>query len=270
MTTAFRPLDPFQVYTDLAGNLASGGNLHFYTAGTTTDADVYGDEGLSVNNGPTIDIGTDGRAVDDIWADGARSYRCRVYAADGTLIRDRDNIGLPGSGSLTVPPLTANEFLTNDGSVMLWSAVRQALDPSGAANKIIGSDGTNLVWVDKPTNGTSGTNANVTVSSSGGLKIGSGSGDLGYIQWGSNSAPASGAGTTTANTNFPTPFKSLAVVLVMPTVNPSNAGSLAVPAVTNRALTGFGTSFSLDDASGNTMIINPVTFDWVAFGTVAS
>ena len=51
--SGFRPLDPFQVYTDLTGKLAVGGNLHFYAAGTTTDADVYGDEALTVNNGPT-------------------------------------------------------------------------------------------------------------------------------------------------------------------------------------------------------------------------
>jgi hypothetical protein len=64
-------------------------------------------------------------------------------------------------------------------------------------------------------------------------------------------------------------FAKMAAVLVIPTVNPSGSGSLAVPTVTAKGTTGFDTSFSLDDASGNTSIINPVTFDWVAFGTVA-
>src|SRR5690348_16916307 len=165
--SAFRPFDPFQVYTDLTGALASGGNLHFYTAGTTTDADVFGDNALSVNNGATITIGSDGRAVDDIWCDGSKSYRCRVYASDGTLIADRDNLSMPGSSSTSIPTLVANQFLTNANGVLLWAAIRQMLDPAGAANKVLGSDGTNAIWVDKPANGSNGapgTNANITLS----------------------------------------------------------------------------------------------------------
>jgi hypothetical protein len=268
--SGFRPLDPFQVYTDLTGKLAAGGNLHFYTAGTTTDADVYGDSALTVNNGPTIAIGTDGRAVDDVWGDGSLTYRCRAYAADGTLIKDVDNLAMPGAGGQVIPALDSSKFLTNDGTNLLWSAIQQALDPTGASNKIMGSDGTNLVWLDKPKDGAAGSNASVTVSGSGGIKIGSGTGDAGYIQWGTGSAPASGGGTTSVHTAFPTGFKSLAAVLVIPTVNPSGSGSLAVPTVTAKGTTGFDTSFSLDDASGNTSIINPVTFDWVAFGTVGA
>lgn len=141
--TAFRILDPFQVYTDANGKIASGGNLHFYTAGTTTDADVYGDNGLSVNNGPTITIGTDGRAVDDIWGDGAVSYRCRVYASDGTLIKDVDNIG---NSAAAIPDFVDGDFLTNNGSAYLWAAIRQALDPTGQSGKVMGSNGASLIW----------------------------------------------------------------------------------------------------------------------------
>lgn len=272
--TAFRILDPFQVYTDLTGKLAAGGNLHFYEAGTTTDADVYGDEALSVNNGPIIAIGTDGRAVDDIWGDGALSYRCRVYAADGTLIRDRDNIGLPGSGGLTIPALDNSKFLTNDGTSLLWAAIRQALDPTGAANKVIGSDGTNLVWVDKPTNGSSGaagTNADVTVTANS-VAWSNGTGDRFYIECGNDSAPASGGHTASKSITFTTPFKALIGVCAVPTTSTSaSSGYLPIIAVTGKTTNGFTVNMNTNSSDGgNGNFVGDTTFDWFAFGTLAA
>lgn len=272
--TAFRPFDPFQVYFDLTGNLASGGNLHFYEAGTTTDADVFGDNDLTVNNGPTIDIGTDGRAVDDIWCDGTKSYRCRVYASDGTLIADRDDLALPGGGGATLPAMVEGEFLTTDGSSWLMSAIRQALDPTGAANKVMGSDGTNVVWVDKPANGnpgTNGTNAAVTVTSSS-VKWSNGTGDLFFIEMGSGSAPASGAHTTQQAVTFATPFKTTPKVMAMPTsASFASSGYLVAVSVINVSTTGFTVSMDTNSSDGsNGNIISAVPFDYVAFGTIAA
>lgn len=280
MTTAFRILDPFQVYTDLDGNLASGGTLHFYAAGTTTegtttDADVYGDEDLSVNNGPTIAIGTDGRAVNDIWGDGTLSYRCRVYASDGTLIRDRDNIGLPGSGSASLPAMVNGEFLTTDGSNWLMAAIRQMLDPTGQNNKIIGSDGTNAVWVDKPANGAAGTDAAVTVGTTA-FKWNGGSGDFALIQMGSATASASGTKSTSKSITFGTAFAAAPKVFVMPKNGGCSDSSVYPKMSTTPTATGCTINFgqktggtSADDFSGAN-IINDIDFDWVAFGTVAS
>lgn len=269
--SSFRILDPFQVYTDLTGLLAAGGNLHFYQAGTTTDADVYGDNALAVNNGATIAIGTDGRAVDDIWGDASLSYRCRIYAADGTLIRDRDNLSAPGAGSTTIPALTTGDFLSNDGTNLLWAAVRQALDPSGATGKIMGSDGTNLVWMAAPSNGSAGangTNANVTLLSNG-VKWNNGTGDLFIIQGGSASAPASGSPSTSASVTFPVAFKTLLGAYPIPTSNAfANEGKLAIPAITAKTTTGFTVGFDTNTSSDN--IYASVPFDWIAFGTVAS
>src|SRR5690348_9531177 len=92
---AFRILDQSPVYFLLDGvTPAAGGRIEFYEAGTTTAKDVYGDQDLTVNNGSSITLGSDGRAVDDIWGDG--SYRVRVYASDDTLISDDDNVEIPG------------------------------------------------------------------------------------------------------------------------------------------------------------------------------
>jgi hypothetical protein len=272
--SAFRPFDPFLVFFDLAGNLAAGGTLHFYEAGTTTDADVYGDNDLSTNNGATIDIGTDGRAVDDIWCDGSVSYRCRVYASDDTLIADRDDISMPGASSSTIPTLVSGDFLTNDGSTMSWAAIRQALDPSGASNKLIGSDGTNLVWVDKPADGTSGdagTNADVTVTSSS-VKWSDGSGDQFFIQTGTGSAAASGGHTASATVTFGTAFKALAAVFVIPTSKTfASAGYQVANSITSKSTSGFDVYFDTNSSDGsNGNIISAIPFDYVAFGTIAA
>ena len=269
--TAFRILDPFQTYFDLDGNLAAGGNLHFYEAGTTTDADVYGDEALSVNNGATIAIGTDGRAVDDIWGDGTLSYRCRVYASDGTLIRDRDNIGLPGGTGNALPAMVSGEFLTTDGSNWLMAAIRQMLDPTGQANKVVGSDGTNSLWVAKPADGaagTNGTNANVTVTPAS-VKWNNGSGDLFFIEMGSDTAPASGIPSTSKAITFATPFKTKPRVFPITTGNSyATDGKLGIPALTALTTTGFTVSFDTNTTTDN--IFADVPFDWIAFGTIAS
>jgi hypothetical protein len=268
--TAFLMYDPRPVYLTLTGEVAAGGSLQFFAAGTTTPQDVYGDSGLTVNNGSTLTLGSDGRTSVEVWGDASLSYRVQLYDENGALVFDQDDVaGASGGGSTTIPTLRTGQFLTNDGSQLLWADIRQLPDPTGQAGKVLSTDGTNFTWIAKPADGAPGTNANVTVSSGNGIKIGGAAGDDGYIQWGTGSAPASGGGTTSVHTAFPSGFKSLAAVLVIPTDNPSGSGSLAVPTVTAKGTTGFDTSFSLDDASGNTSIINPVTFDWVAFGTVA-
>lgn len=259
--TAFRPLDPFQVYTDLNGNLAAGGNLHFYAAGTTTDADVYGDEGLTVNNGPSIAIGTDGRAVDDIWADGTKTYRCRVYGADGTLIRDRDNIGVPGSGGLVIPSLVANEFLTNDGAVLLWSLIRQLPDPTGQANKILSNDGTNATWIAQASAPV------VTPGGSGNIVIGGV-----RIQWGNAVLPASGTQTANVNVTFGTPFSAAPYAVSLTQTAGSGAfssgGGMLMLAATTQTSSGF-TCFADGNTgfdTGTPTITRTTPFQWIAFG----
>lgn len=272
--SGFRILDPFQVYTDLLGRLAAGGNLHFYAAGTTTDADVYADPDLTVNNGATVAIGTDGRPVDDIWGSAALSYRCRIYAADGTLIRDRDNLSSPAATSGALPAMVAGDFLSTDGSVWLMAAIRQMLDPTGQVNKVIGSDGTNAVWVDKPSNGTAGadgTNAAVTVTPSS-VKWSNGTGDLFMIQGGSSSAPASGSKGTSKAVTFPTPFKTILIAFPIITSNSfAVSGYQATISSLNKSTTGFTASFDTNSSDGsNGNIVDSVPFDWIALGTVAS
>src|SRR5699024_10760413 len=118
--SSFRVIDPF-AYFDEA--LAIGGSAELYEAGTTTPADVFADPDLTVNNGSTVSVGTDGRLTKETWGDATKSYRVRIYKQDGTLIRDRDNIGVSGAGGLTIPSLVPGQFLTNNGTALDWEAI---------------------------------------------------------------------------------------------------------------------------------------------------
>jgi hypothetical protein len=271
--TAFRLFDPFQTFTDLHGNLAVGGNLTFYAAGTTTPQSVYADPALSADNGNVITIGVDGRPVDDIWGSGA--YRARLYADDATLISDMDNIQIPGGTGTTIPALVSGQFLTNDGAVLSWEEILQLPDPSGSANKVLSTDGANFIWVSKPADGANGTAAAVVVTPTK-TTIGDGSTtqDVFMVQSGSDTIAASGASFAQKTITFPTAFK--ACMIAVPTVT-STGDSILGPSTigaVNTSATGFTAYASVSAHGGGTnndqKIINPVTFNWVAFGTIAA
>jgi hypothetical protein len=265
--TAFRLFDPFQTFTDLHGNLAVGGNLTFYAAGTTAPQSVYADPALSADNGNTVAIGVDGRPVNDIWGSGA--YRARLYAADGTLISDVDNIQIPGGTGTTIPALVSGQFLTNDGAILSWEQIKQLPDPTGSANKILSNDGSNFIWVAKPADGKS---AAVTVTPTK-ATIGDGSStqDVFVVQSGTDTAAASSTHTTTKAVTFATPFKALMGVMVTPTsTNITSSGFNPIGALAGSSTSGFTAQFDINEASGSFSIVNPIGFQWVAFGTIAA
>lgn len=269
--TAFRILDQSPVFFDLQGRLAAGGRLEFYAAGTTTPKSVFGDQALSVNNGSSIAIGSDGRPVDDIWGDG--NYRVRVYAADGTLIADDDGVEVPGGSAASIPPLQSGKVLSNDGAVLQWLALLQPPDPTGQGGKVLGSDGASIIWVDKPQDGAAGAGAAITLLASG-VKIGADAGDLFIIQTGSDTAPASGTNAVQKSVAFPIPFKTL--MHVSPVITGTaynNVGFYASPAVSAKSVTGFTFAAQVSAHQGGSgsdaNISSSVPFDWIAYGTVA-
>lgn len=269
----FRILDQRPVYLDLAGNLADGGTLKFYAAGTTTPQDVYADQAKTVNNGSTVAIGSDGRSTVDIWGEGA--YRVRLYDADGTLIAEADNVQLAGGSDASIPALESGKFLTNDGAVLAWSSIQQLPDPTGSANKILSTDGVNFIFVDKPSNGTPGDSAAITVAPTK-TTIGDGSPthDIFMVQSGSDTITASGASHAQKTITFPTAFK--VCMIAIPTVT-STGDSILGPSTIgpiNTSATGFTAYASVSAHGGGTnndqKIVNNVTFNWVAFGTIAA
>lgn len=255
MTSAFRILDQAPTYLDLLGNLCSGGYLAFYQAGTTTPANVYGDEALTVNLGPTVAIGTDGRTVTDVWGSG--TYRVRLYTAANLLVFDRDNVQVPGGG-LTIPALVNGYFLSTDGSVLIWQPVRQVPDPTGEAGKLVGSDGTNAIWQ---------TLASLNIPTA---TLTAGKMVLGpfLIQWGIGSAPSSGTTTTSQAITFGQPYSATPAVMVQPTGVSSLSGAWsAIPTPLGPSASGFTAYFNSNSTipgTGNFTSAQP--FNWIALG----
>lgn len=273
--SSFLIYDPRPVYFTQTGEVAAGGTLQFFMAGTTTPQDVYGDAALTVNNGSVLTLGSDGRTSVDVRGDGSKTYRVRLYDANNALQFDVDNVGLPGGGGAgAIPALQTGQFLTNDGSQLLWASVRQLPDPTGQSGKIVSTDGTNYTFISPPADGAAGangTNANVTVTASS-VKWNNGTGDLFYIQDGSDSAPASGGHTTSTSVTFPVPFKTTPKVFIEASSTTfASAGYLVAHSVSGVTTTGFNVAFDTNSSDGsNGNIVSALPFDWIAFGTVAS
>lgn len=273
--TAFRIYNPFPVYLDSQGNLAISGYLKFYDSGTDTPKDVYGDSGLTVNNGSQITIGTDGRTVNglgmpiDIWGDG--NYRVRLYASDNTLVAERDDVELPGGGGTAIPALQAGKFLTSDGAVLQWADILQVPDPTGMSGKVLGTDGTNLFWQN---NVTPPAAANISVAATS-LRIADTTTTTtsSLQQFGSGTIAASGGHVASGSVTFPTPFKAGTTVYVLATATGgaiTAGGYYAVINVNTTTNTGFSVSVNVNEGGSQSQnnITSAVNFNWVAYGIV--
>lgn len=269
---AYRVVEPLRPFFDDQGRILSGGELRFYEAGTLTAKSVYGDSGLTVNNGSTVALDSAGRPNVDVWGSG--SYRVRVYDSAGVLIEEADPVTDPaGSSAVAIPALQTDRFLTNDGASLLWQAIRQVPDPTGSSGKFLGNDGANLLWqtvtIPKAADpdivvGASSLRAGVSTNTSKFL-----------IQVGTGSAPASGNKSTQTTVTFGTAYTTLLGVIVQPTgTGPTSGGVYVRTSVISQSATGFTAGFSTltggtsADSYSNSNIINPVTFTWVAFGLV--
>lgn len=270
MSNPFRILDQNPQFFTTDGEVLAGGSLTFSESGTSTPANTFNGPDLGTPNSNPVVLDSSGRASTDIW--GNINYRVVVKDALGAVQYTRDNVEVPGGSGTTIPTLVSGEFLTSDGTNLQWVQILQVPDPSGQNNKVLGTDGTNITWVTKPTNGSSGANAAVTVTPES-TTIGNGvtGVDQFFVQSGTASAPASGTNRAQASITFPVPFKALSgTPLVMPTVSSITGGGYnGVPAITTSSTTGFTVEFDTDGGAGAPVINVPVTFGWIAFGTKA-
>jgi hypothetical protein len=268
--TAFRILDQNPVYRGPDDLPAVGGYLAFYESDSTTPKDVYADPGLTINNGATVEIGTDGRTVVDVWGDG--KYRVRLYAANDTLIAEADDVEIPGGAAAAIPIPEEGEFLTGDGTQFLVQTLLLLPDPIGQDGKVVTANGAGYILTTLPSAPVIPDPEIVVTETSGTLtsfQAGvSDDTDKFFAQYGSGSAPASGANTTTLAVVFPVAFDATPFVFITPTVAAAGSGGfLPVSSLISQSATGFTVKFDTNGSDApNSRITNPITFIWKAEG----
>ncbi|WP_396615495.1 hypothetical protein ACHZ97_14580 [Lysobacter soli] len=256
---SFRILDQRPVYLNDTGLPLSGGRLRFYQAGTEIPKDVFGDQGLAINNGPVVNLDSAGRTVVDVWGTG--SYKVRIFDAAENLIDEADPVVDPTSAGVSIPALVSGQFLTNNGAVLQWSAIRQVPDPTGQNGRFLSTDGSALIWAALAT-----VSANAVLTFvPGGFKLSDGT-TARLIQFGTVTVPASGSSTASASFTFGTPFSGTPVCVPVTNNRPNPGGGLAVAMVESVGPSGAGMVL---DTNGFTNIAVPVACGYIAVGPVA-
>lgn len=262
MPAAFRLYSKLQTFYSDDGTLLAGGQLRFKEAGTSTPKNVYAEKSLSTNNGSTVDLDASGRPDVAIWGTG--SYDVDLYDADSVKVGEDLTVEIPGGEATALPSLVDGEFLTNNGSVMSWAEVAQVPDPTGSANKILGTDGTTVSWVEKPANGADGT-ANVTQNAT------SFSVEDMYVVTGTGTGSSLGGRTQTVSVTFPVAFTSTPVWIDVCVTSSSLSSGDNMPShsITTKSATGFTVKFTmgeLDDSQNKYNFNAGIAFMYVAMG----
>jgi hypothetical protein len=269
MPTAFRLLDPFEVFLGDDNLPLAGGHFEFNEAGTSNPKDVFGDRDLTVDNGAEIELDSVGRTAHDVWGSGA--YRVRLYNAAGVLQAEADWVEIPGGEGTVIPTLVDGAFLTNNGSILQWATIRQLPDPTGQDGKMVVADGDGYALAPVPEI-PEPPEPNIVVDSvAKSFLAGTSDDPTKYcVQTGSASAPASGTRSTSVAVNFGETFGALwhvSVSITSTSVTP--AGGLPSVATTGGNSAGFTATFYSgdEDNGGNADITSAVNFTWAAFGT---
>lgn len=267
---AYRFYDPAPVFFDILGlEPRANGFLQFYAIGTTTPKNTWSNEGLTILNANPIELDGAGRSSTDVFLDG--DYSVLITDSDGGNPITRDIISGAVAGQ-TIPPLDTGEFLTNDGSNLLWQAIRQLPDATASTGQVPVTNGggpsgytlQNLPTFTNP--------LTISALSSGSVKMVNGA-DAVTLSWGSDTVAASGspvaakAFTFNGVTYSATPRVFAVINGGVGVANPS--GGIPTFGVNNVSLT--GATMNLDtNAFGSTVnITQSVPFVWFAVGPVA-
>ena len=273
MPAAFQLYRKSETFFSDDGTLLAGGYIKFLEAGTTTTKDVFGEKALSTNNGYQIALDASGRPVHAIWGSG--QYDVEFYDSDDVKVGEDLMVEVPGGEATALPALVADEFLTSDGAVMSWAEVRQVPSPAGNTGKILGNDGTDVIWQDPPE--TPVVPALPITVTTGGILIGTAGSAFGMLQFGAASVAGSGGRTASQSVTFATAYNATPKVNVTLTgAAPTSAPNIYPGfSVTSVSTTGFTVSFSTltggtsaDSSSTNAVISGTVNFNWCAVGTV--
>ena len=272
--TAFRLFSRINTFYGLTGQLLAGGLLRFYDAGTTSPRPVYGDPGLTINNGVSVQLDSSGRPDVDVWGDGA--YFVEVFDSLGVKQGEADNVRVPGDSGQSIPALEAGKFLTNNGAVLLWAGIREVPDPTGQSGKQLGTDGEAIFWEPKPAPPPDPPAPDIVIGTAS-LTIGDGGDYKIVMQFGEDSAPGSNNWFTQKAVTFPTPFaKILAVGGTLKTTTIGVQSGIPALAVTGWTFGAAATGATFywrnipvgEHDDSNDFITQPVPFGWWAIGLV--
>lgn len=187
---SFRVLGQFVQYFLDDGTVNDGGSVTFYETDLTTLKDTWSDPGLTVLNPNPVPLSADGRLANDVWGSGV--YGAVLADAGDVTIQTLNNIQSGADPGLVIPSLVSGDFLSNDGSNLLWQPVLQVPDPTGSAGNILGTDGTLVFWQAVASLGIPTVTTGASSQTIGTRK---------YIT-GSGTFPASGANTTSVTVTF--------------------------------------------------------------------
>lgn len=267
---AYRFANPAPVFFNLLGlEPIPGGSLTFYSINTTTLKNTWSNETLTVLNTNPVILDGGGRASTDIFLDGDYSVLCKD--SGGNTIWTRDVISGAVAGQ-TIPALVNGQFLTNDGSNLLWQAIRQLPDATASTNQIPvtnggGPSGYTLQNLPSFTNPLT-----IAALSSGSVKMVNGANAV-TLSWGADTVAPSGTAIASKVFTF-NGVTYTATPRVVATINggpgvASASGGIPSSGVTSISLT--GATFNIDtNAFGSTVnITQPVPFLWFAIGPVA-
>lgn len=261
--SAYRPLGPFPQYFLADGTVNNGGFIHFYQTDLTTLQNTWSDPALTVLNANPVVLDASGRPTTDIW--GSAAYGVVITDSLGANPRTFNNIQPDVGSGATIPTLVNGDFLTNNGSVLLWQPIAQLPDPTGHAGQILFTDGTLDYWGAVPA--PADPDIAITAAS---FRAGISTNTSKFlVQMGTATAPASGVYTTSSTITYPIPFTTCLHASAQP-LTASNPGGPMV-SYPSAASTATGITFVFDVAEGSptqSTIVNPVPFTWVAMGFV--
>lgn len=268
---AFQFHNPAPVFLDLLGlTILAGGKLYFYDLGTTTPRDTWSDPDLApahLNANP-VTLDSAGRASTSLFLDGEYTVTCKD--ALGATIWSRDVIP-GGDGSLTIPALETGEFLTNDGTNLLWQAIRQLPDASGSTGQVPTTNGSGYTLQDLPD--FTPPDPEIVISSTS-FRAGVSTDATKHLrQFGTGSAPSTGTKATSTTVTFATPFNELFGVHIIPmTTSTTPSGAIPTWSVTGWVFGAASSSVTVnfnipdDDSSSSWKFNTSVPFAYEAYG----
>lgn len=253
--------DPAPTFFNTLGTEpVAGGQLVFYLIGTTTPKLTWSDPDLTIPNTNPVQLDSSGRAGVNIWLDGA--YRVVLLDSLGATVWDRDVNSGDGAGQV-IPTIPSGWFLSSDGSSLIAAPVREVPDPTGSSGKVLGTDGSNLLWQ------TPAAAPSLPVTTDNSVKI-----NNILDQWGTGSIPASGTKFASTTVNFPAAYLSPPDVKVQiargnGVVSAGFIGCLGVSSVSNNSFTVVW-DLNLDNVGSQFNLTSPIPISWRAIGKVAS